>query len=85
MLGAIGRVVTLTDSGYTNFVRWRGAGLPRDPGTWLGTVGGIWVCCPRCERVAQLDHEVDDEGRVTPSVDCPVCSYHESGVVLADW
>ena len=44
------------------------------------------LCCPKCHYQAVLDHEIDAEGRVTPSVECPDgCGYHETGVVLEGW
>lgn len=63
--------------------------------TWPGP--GEWRCvvidgqrtarlgCPGCHYGAVLDHEIDAKGRVSPSVACPNCSYHESGVVLEGW
>lgn len=46
----------------------------------------IFCCCPGCGRVVKLDHEVDDDGKVTPSLDCPteVCHFHRFAMLL-DW
>lgn len=42
--------------------------------------------CPGCGLTALLDdHEIDHVGNVTPSVDCPSCDYHETGVLLIGW
>jgi hypothetical protein len=44
--------------------------------------------CPGCGRRSyMLDHAVNDQGLVTPSVGCSKkgCGYHEVGVVLEDW
>ena len=48
------------------------------------------ICCPECGYVALLDHEIDDQGRVTPSVECPMvargaCTFHRSGLLLRGW
>ena len=66
------------------------------PGEWKPilvsdqSVGGrrrsARMACPGCGTTGTLqDHGIDDEGRVTPSVDCTQCEYHESGVVLEGW
>lgn len=65
------------------------------PAAHWGTTGGrVWVKCPACGGLAQLDHEVDASGRVTPSLACPQiddrtqpqrpCSYHRI-VTLDGW
>jgi hypothetical protein len=46
------------------------------------------VGCPGCgRRTYMLDHAIDSQGCVTPSVGCSKkgCDYHEVGVVLEDW
>ncbi len=57
------------------------------PGTWGRDCNGLSVIliCPGCKVPGVLDHEVDAEGNVTPSVDCPECEYHETGVKLIGW
>ena len=44
------------------------------------------VYCPKCGREGSLDHEIDAEGRVTPSVVCPHegCDFHDN-VQLLGW
>ena len=46
----------------------------------------LLVSCPRCGTVGQLDHEVDENGVCTPSVQCPsaTCDFHDN-VQLADY
>ena len=70
--------------------------LPRgeghlEPGTWKGVVGGMpqaMIRCPECHRRESLGaaHQVDDDGAVTPSVDCPYddCTWHVH-IVLDGW
>lgn len=57
------------------------------PGYWWRVGPNVWVCCPECGQAAGLDHEIADDGTVTPSLDCPNerCTFHESGVKLKDW
>jgi hypothetical protein len=60
------------------------------PGTWHPiTADGkpsARMACPGCGANGSLtDHEIDSEGRITPSVDCTQCDYHEVGVVLEGW
>lgn len=40
---------------------------------------------PRPGEYRRVVHEIDDDGRVTPSVQCPQCDYHETGVVPEGW
>lgn len=59
-------------------------------GEWVGSVveqkRTARVGCPNCGVIGTLNHEIDDEGRVTPSVGCPEdCGYHETGVILEGW
>ena len=60
-------------------------GFP-DGGTWARLGGEVYVCCPGCGSLAALDHDVDQEGRVTPALQCPSesCCWHRI-VKLADW
>lgn len=55
-------------------------------GTWRSVPGGVEISCPDCGKVAELDHDVDEFGVVTPSVVCPVenCSFHR-WVRLGQW
>ena len=60
------------------------------PGTWLRiTADGTptaRMSCPGCGSAGSLvDHEISEQGNVTPSVDCTQCEYHEVGVVLVGW
>lgn len=70
-------------------------GLPAD----TPQVGGTWaprtrdgkrtaqIACPGCGLVATLnpaDHQIDDNGNVTPSVDCPNCEFHKT-IKLDKW
>lgn len=45
------------------------------------------ITCPDCESIAALvDHSIETNGVVTPSVVCPVdgCDFHEM-VILVGW
>lgn len=44
------------------------------------------ISCPECGNVAWLDHDIADDGTVTPSLVCPeeACSFHE-WVKLEGW
>lgn len=50
-----------------------------------GTVE-VRVRCPNCGRWSYLDHEIEQDGNVNPSVECPRdgCGFHES-VALEGW
>lgn len=60
------------------------------PGTWRhGTSDGVRTAffrCPRCPTVGSLagTHQVDVGGKVTPSLVCPNCDFHE-WVSLVGW
>ncbi len=45
------------------------------------------IGCPDCGQSGILDHEIADDGSVTPSIQCAShgCTYHESGCVLVGW
>lgn len=45
----------------------------------------IMVKCPGCDRAMLLDHEIGADGLISPSLDCPLCPYHQSGVTLEEW
>jgi hypothetical protein len=69
------------------------------PGHWCSWAGGIQttagttptrfviLCCPVCKQYGTLPHEVDETGRVTPSVVCPhpPCPMHLAPVTLEGW
>lgn len=66
---------------------------PKDPtlgrGTWnLWTTGKkkILFSCPKCGEVGLLNHEVADDGKVTPSVQCMKlgCGFHDM-ITLDGW
>lgn len=44
------------------------------------------LVCPECGLVGDLDHDIDAQGIVTPSVDCPGedCNFHEM-IQLIGW
>lgn len=41
------------------------------------------VICPQCGTIGELDHEIGDNGEITPSLQCGSCSFHESNCRLA--
>lgn len=46
----------------------------------------VFVTCPTCGSLALLDHWVEPDGKLRPSLQCPKegC-FHEDGVRLEDW
>jgi hypothetical protein len=72
------------------FVKGREGPTSLKRGEWRrsnrGQVGVI-VCCPLCQCLGILDHEIDAQGNVTPSVQCPsaTCAFHENGCRLEGW
>lgn len=56
------------------------------PGTWYRSGGEVTVICPKCETRATLNHQIADDGKVKPSLDCPTedCDFHQY-VILVDW
>ncbi len=40
---------------------------------------GVVLACPKCGGVSMLDHEVDAEGVVTPSIVHVPCGWHGFG------
>ena len=59
------------------------------PGTWNLWVTGkrrVLFACPLCGDVGLLNHEIADDGIVTPSVQCPniACTFHEM-IKLLEW
>ena len=61
-------------------------------GTWKGVKlsdgsRGASFTCPHCRQTASLiDHEIDENGDVNPSVVCPdrICEFHRY-IRLLDW
>lgn len=51
---------------------------------WFRMGVRVFAVCPDCGLNAQLDHDVADDGTVTPSLDCPECEFH-AFVKLKDW
>lgn len=53
---------------------------------WKAMETHIVVYCPWCGRPAMLDHAVDDNGLMFPSVQCPGdgCGFHDT-VRLVGW
>jgi len=48
---------------------------------WQETAEVVYLRCPR-GHLAALDHGIDTDGTVSPSVQCPKCDFHESNLVL---
>ena len=44
----------------------------------------VLVTCPGCGLEVGLDHDVEDDGRVTPSLNCTECAFREF-VTLGGW
>lgn len=59
---------------------------PGQKGCWWWFRDRIVVSCPFCGVSAQLDHEVDVEGNVSPSVVCATstCPFHDN-IKLSDF
>jgi uncharacterized Zn finger protein len=45
--------------------------------TWRYWRGRLMVTCPGCGQEFECDHAVDAEGRLSPSLVCPACGYHQ--------
>lgn len=61
------------------------------PGTWRPgkTPDGkrtAFFRCPKCPTIGSLagTHEIADDGKVTPSMVCPNCDFHEF-ITLESW
>lgn len=50
----------------------------------LTSNGDCFVSCPGCGLRASLDHVVEENGDVTPSLDCSKCDFH-AHVSLVGW
>ena len=46
----------------------------------------VFVTCPGCATEYRLDHDVSQDGKVTPSLECPDegCGFHDM-VLLVGW
>lgn len=46
----------------------------------------VRVQCPKCHLWADLDHDIDDAGNITPSLDCAreTCDFHDHAQ-LVEW
>lgn len=44
----------------------------------------VFVTCPGCGVEARLDHEVSADGKVSPSLDCEACEFHDYAI-LEEW
>lgn len=55
------------------------------PPYWFLRHGQPWLKCPR-GHIARFNHEISDDGTVSPSVVCPEqgCRFHEM-IRLLDW
>ncbi len=53
---------------------------------WRSDEFGVWVTCPGCGSTGRLDHIVESNGEVNPSIDCPDprCDFHAM-VTLDNW
>jgi len=51
---------------------------------WLKIGPSVIVTCPQCRKKAALDHTIEEDGDVNPSLICPFCGYH-NWVKLEDW
>ncbi len=70
-----------------NIPRYRGSYHSPMQGTWapvtLDNKATARIGCPGCGQAALLDHTVDENGDVNPSLLCD-CGYHEY-VHLCNW
>ncbi len=75
------------------FVIFKGNIKEQAAGTWWlwmphseGLSSRVCIKCPKCGRIGMLDHDVADDGTVSPSLDCPSegCAFHEH-VKLRGW
>ena len=54
-----------------------------DRGSWDDRGAGVFVLCPQCDVKRYLDHQIDDQGNVSPSVVCD-CGFHAT-IRLEGW
>ena len=45
------------------------------PGEWSLWDGHVTICCPQCRELSALEHRVDEDGDVQPSV-VDTCGWH---------
>lgn len=66
----------------SRFVLKSGTGF----GTWRRMGRRVFITCGQCGAIGQIDHEVDDQGNVNPSLVCPddACNWHVWGA-LEGW
>lgn len=61
---------------------------PLGKGRWrCNSDGHIFYCCPGCGRIIKMiNYNVDDDGKVLPSLECPTeaCHFHRF-VMLLGW
>ena len=50
---------------------------------WWEFRGRIWIACPN-DHQAEIDHDIADDGTVTPSLQCYGCNFHKN-VKLENW
>lgn len=57
-----------------------------EKGEWRKFQDKAVCCCPGCGNAARLNHDIDADGNVNPSLDCPTetCSFHRM-VRLEGW
>ena len=64
---------------------------PLPPGQWRvhdldDPNPSVFVSCPKCGLLGILNHWIEPDGKIRPSLECPVKEcFHEDGVILADW
>jgi hypothetical protein len=85
-------------TGAYEFQRWKDS---TEPGDWYKMPKGFWtstaklewakrtvfLACPVCGLIAGLPHQVDAQGLVHPSLQCPYppCPMHLMPVKLLGW
>lgn len=68
------------------YVLKKGTSKENVHGTWWADGDSVTIKCPECGLIGLLDHDVQPNGDVTPSLDCPreSCSFHTM-VTLEGW
>lgn len=51
---------------------------------WKKFGSSVIVTCPQCKKKAALDHTIEEDGDVNPSLICPFCGYHKF-IKLEGW
>lgn len=44
----------------------------------------VYLRCPN-GHISILNHDIDINGKITPSVQCPKCNFHESDLILDNY